>query len=66
MNENAIAIIRALLALRRAGRLRGVWCDAGYLRVELLDGHVFAARKPERYQRVLDAVEQCVAQRKAA
>ena len=67
MNESAIAIIRALLALRRAGQLAGVWCDAGHLRVELPDGHVFAARNPQRYQRVLDAVEQCIAAgRKAA
>lgn len=66
MNAREIAIIRALLAVRRAGAISAVYCDAGVLRVELLDGHVFAARKPERYQRVLDAVEQCVAQRKAA
>lgn len=66
MNAKEIAIIRALIAHRRAGRLRGVWCDAGRLRVELVDGHVFSARKPERYHRVLFAVEQQIEARKEA
>ncbi len=66
MTPAAIAIIRDLLALRRAGQLAGVWCDAGHLRVELPDGHVYAARKFERYQRVLFAVEQQIAAHKAA
>ena len=67
MTPAAIVIIRELLALRRAGQLAGVWCDAGHLRVELLDGHVFTARKPARYHRVLFAVEQQIATaRKAA
>lgn len=67
MHPSEISIIRALLALR-AGHLVGVWCDAGHLRVELPDGHVFAARKPHRYERVLFAVEQQIAAnaRKAA
>ncbi len=66
VNAKEIAIIRELLALRRAGVLAAVYCDAGKLRVELLDGHVFSARKPERYHRVLFAVEQQIAARKAA
>lgn len=67
MRPSELAIIRTLLALRRAGAIAGVWCDAGHLRVEMPDGHVFAARKPDRYGRVLDAVRQCVvAARKAA
>ncbi len=66
MNPREIAIIRELLALRRAGVLAAVYCDAEKLRVELLDGHVFSARKPERYHRVLLAVEQQVATRKVA
>ncbi|MBK8200288.1 MAG: hypothetical protein IPK75_18230 [Acidobacteria bacterium] len=66
MNPREIAIIRELLALRRAGQLAGVWCDAGHLRVELPDGHVYAARKPERYQRVLFAAQQHLATRKVA
>jgi hypothetical protein len=66
MNESAIAIIRALLALRRAGAIAAVYCDAGVLRVMLNDGHVFSARKPERYHRVLFAVEQQIVTRKAA
>lgn len=68
MRPGELAIIRALLALRRAGHLVGVWCDAGQLRVEMPDGHVFAARKPHRYGRVLLAVEQQIAAnaRKAA
>lgn len=67
MRPGELAIIRALLALRRAGHIAGVWCDAGHLRVEMPDGHVFAARKPHRYERVLFAVEQQIAAaRKAA
>lgn len=67
MKPSEIAIIRELLALRRAGAIAVVYCDAGKLRVELLDGHVFSARKPERYHRVLFAVEQQIATaRKAA
>lgn len=66
MNPREIAIIRELLALRRAGVLTAVYCDAGKLRVELPDGHVFSARKPERYHRVLFAVQQYIASHKAA
>ncbi len=66
MSAKEIAILRELLALRRAGVLAAVYCDAGKLRVELHDGHVYAARKPERYQRVLFAVEQHLAARKVA
>lgn len=66
MSPADLAAIRALVELRRAGHLRGVWCDAGHLRVEMLDGHVFGARKPNRYQRVLFVVEQCLAARKVA
>lgn len=61
MSPTDLAAIRELLALRRAGVIAAVYCDAGVLRVELLDGHVFAARHPHRYGRVLFAVEQQIA-----
>ena len=66
MTPAAIAIIRELLALRRADHLAGVWCDAGHIRVEMPDGHVYAARNAQRYQRVLFAVQQHIAARKVA
>lgn len=66
MNPAQIAIIRELLALRRANAIAAVYCDVGVLRVELPDGHVFSARKPERYARVLFAVRQQISGQKAA
>lgn len=50
-----IAIIRELLALRRAGALAAVYCDAGHLRVVLNDGRILAAR-PRTYEYLLAAV----------
>lgn len=66
MTARTIAILRELIALRRAGAIAAIYCDAGHLRVEMLDGHVFAARVPHRYERVLFAVRQQIAARKAA
>lgn len=66
MNPREIAIIRELLALRRANAIAAVYCDVGVLRVELHNGHVFAARHPHRYERVLFAVRQQITTRKAA
>lgn len=66
MNPAQIAILRELLALRRAGAIAAVYCDAGVLRVELLDGHIFAARNAHCYHRVLFAVRQQIAARKKA
>jgi hypothetical protein len=60
MSPREIAILRELLALRRANAIAAVYC------VVLNDGHVFAARKPHRYERVLFAVKQQIAARKAA
>ena len=65
MSPTDLAAIRALIALRRAGFLAGVWCDAGRLRVQLPDGSAFGAR-PGRYHRVLAAVKERIAERKAA
>lgn len=56
MTHAEIAILRDLIALRRAGAIAAVYCDAGVLRVEMLDGKVIGARKPSRYKLVFDIV----------
>jgi len=66
MTVNEIEVIRKLLALRRSGAIANVYCDAGRLRVVLPDGYVYAARKAQRYQRVLFAVLQHLAHKVAA
>lgn len=66
MTHAEIAILRDLIVLRRAGAIAAVYCDAGVLRVVFHDGKVIAARKPHRYERVLFAVKQQIAARKAA
>lgn len=57
MNHAEIAILRDLIALRRAGAIAAVYCDAGVLRVVFHDGKVIAARKPSRYKLVLAIVQ---------
>lgn len=66
MSPAEIAAIRQLLALRRARKIAGLWCNAGVLRVELLDGHKLHAQEPRGYARVLASVELWIAERKAA
>lgn len=57
MTPAEIAIIRELLALRRAGEIAAVYCDAGNLRVVLNDGSAVGARIASRYGRVLAVVQ---------
>lgn len=66
MSPAEIAAIRQLLALRRARAIAGVWCDAGYLRVQHPDGRMLRAQNSRGYARVLAAAKMWIAGRKAA
>ena len=57
MTRSEIDVIRELLALRRAGAIAAVYCDAGNLRVVLNDGSVVGARRSSRYGLVLALVQ---------